>query len=156
MKDALWRMMVLWTLGHRDLVSPDAQPQRSQRPAPKVLPLTLAPSAQPQCSQRPDMHMGKRCMHMQQAMQCSVVLTVDPAIRTYYHLCNSWGMNIDKRLCNAACKLQLGITLLSVSCISFWSAHHWDITLDSSSGLHDRMNSIRLHTLISWTHVLNV
>ena len=31
-----------------------------------------------------------------------------------------------------------------------------DITLDSSLELHDRMNSIRLHTSISSTHVLNV
>ena len=34
--------------------------------------------ARPQRSQRPEMHVGKRCMHMQQAMQCGAVLIVEP------------------------------------------------------------------------------
>ena len=42
----------------------------------------LSPSSQPQRSQRLEMHMGTRCMHMQQAMQCGVVFTVEHAIRT--------------------------------------------------------------------------
>ena len=39
-------------------------------------------SARPQRSQRPEIHMDKRCMHMQEAMQCGVVLTVVHATRT--------------------------------------------------------------------------
>ena len=46
------------------------------------IPSDLSPSSQPQCSQRLEMHMGTLCMHMQQAMQCGVVLTVKHAIRT--------------------------------------------------------------------------
>ena len=44
-----------------------------------------SPSAQPQCSQRPKMHMGSRCTHMQQAMQCSVHTIVHTIVRSQFH-----------------------------------------------------------------------
>ena len=52
-----------------------------------------------------------------------------------------WSMSMHKRMQHAT--MQLAIAPLSVPRMSFFMR---DITLDSSSGLHERMNSIRLHT----------